>query len=61
NLAFFSGVLMLIAAIYLPIFNQVLGTKPLGINFIVAVVSLSGISICFIEIAKYILHKVFKR
>lgn len=61
NLAFFSGVLMLIAAIYLPIFNQVLGTKPLGINFIVAVASLSGISICFIEIAKYVLHKVFKR
>ena len=61
NLAFFSGVLMLILAIYVPVFNQVLGTKPLGINYIIAVISLSGISICFIEIAKYILHKVFKR
>lgn len=60
NLAFFSGVLMLILAIYVPVFNQVLGTKPLGINYIIAVISLSGISICFIEIAKYILHKVFK-
>ena len=61
NLAFFSGVLMLIVAIYLPVFNQVLGTKPLGINYILAVITLSGMSICFIEIAKFILHRVFKR
>lgn len=61
NLAFFSGVFMLIVAIYLPIFNQILGTKPLNTNYVVAVTSLSGISILFIEIAKYILHKVFKR
>ena len=61
NLAFFSGVLMLVIAIYLPIFNQVLGTQPLDINYLIAVISLSGISICFIEIAKFFLHRVYKR
>jgi Ca2+-transporting ATPase len=61
NFAFFSGVLMLLVAIYLPLFNQVLGTKPLETNYIIAVVSLSVMSICFIEIAKFILHKVLKR
>ncbi|MCA9379956.1 cation-transporting P-type ATPase [Candidatus Dojkabacteria bacterium] len=61
NFAFLSGVLMLLVAIYLPLFNQILGTKPLEMNYIIAVVSLSGMSICFIEIAKFLLHKVLKR
>lgn len=61
NLAFFSGVIMLMIAIYLPIFNHVLGTKPLGMNYLIAIASLSGISICFIEISKFVLHKVYNR
>jgi len=59
NICFITGVLLLLATIYLQPFNAILGTVPLPTNSLIAVTTMSIMSVCIIEIAKFVLHKVF--
>lgn len=59
NICFVTGVLLLFATIYLQPFNAILGTVPLPTNSLIAVITMSVMSVCIIEIAKFLLHKVF--
>lgn len=59
NLSFVFGVFLLFLSIYwLPISN-LLGTTALNSMEIFQIVVLSGLSLAFIEIAKFIIHRVF--
>lgn len=59
NICFASGVFLLLATIYLPPFNALLGTVPLSGKYLLDVVLMSILSIVIIEAAKFVLHKYF--
>ena len=61
NFAFSTGIILLLMTIYTTPFNNILSTTPLPLNKLIAVIAMASMSICLIEIAKYILHKVFRR